>query len=454
MDETGLRLAVDNLNPRGSVIDTPSQRQAASRALTPAGSFDAKNPQSTGQNVLRLTIEQVPHMAYMLNHQFEVIWLNDTAQAGLPGLPQPLPPTMGDRSIFKLLLEGDDALTANHTAMLRMNLALAKEIVPLENILRPLHGMPAARLGVLEQLYSEVESFDANMARARHVVNRVPLRLASSEKNHEHLETEHTAFATCFREGIFIVVSPRESDASELQRFLGRRDIVKHTLLSKRMPVLCDMVVSATTLQDSAKIRSELPPDEYFELITQIWSLADEMFRAHYGTRGKDAGDGLVGYFFPQPDSHYLMNAVHCALVLKTAMARLSKAWQLRKNWSTELYLNCGLNAGHEWLGAIHSANSETFVVLGEIVNHTSHLSNLARFGRIWATKNSISKIPTEARKTIDFGIERTNAHGQRNLAPSSYARVSTLPHDASMHANDLRDIAHLAVTEIRNVRH
>ena len=185
---------------------------------------------------------------------------------------------MGDRSIFKLLLEGDDALTTNHTAMLRMNLALAKEIVPLENILRPLHGMPAARLGVLEQLYSEVESFDANMARARHVVNRVPLRLASSEKNHEHLETEHTAFATCFREGIFIVVSPRESDASELQRFLGRRDIVKHTLLSKRMPVLCDMVVLATTLQDSAKIRSELPPDEYFELMTQIWSLAAPAF--------------------------------------------------------------------------------------------------------------------------------------------------------------------------------
>ena len=86
MDETALRLAVDNLNPRGNVIDTPSQLQAASRAITPAGSFDAKNPQSTGQNVLRLTIEQVPHMAYMVNHQFEVIWLNP----GLTGIKKSL----------------------------------------------------------------------------------------------------------------------------------------------------------------------------------------------------------------------------------------------------------------------------------------------------------------------------------------------------------------------------
>ena len=231
IDESGLRLAVHNLNPRSTVIDTQLQRTAESRALTPAGSFDAKNPQNAGQNVLRLTIEQVPHMAYMVNHQFEVIWLNDTAQAGLPGLSKPLPPATGDCSIFKLLLGSDDALTANHAAMLRMNLALAKESVPLENILRPLRGIPSARLGVLEQLYGEVESIGANMAGARHGVNKVPLRLTSSEKNREHLETEHTAFATYFREGIFVVVSPRESDASELQRFLGRRDIVKHTLL-------------------------------------------------------------------------------------------------------------------------------------------------------------------------------------------------------------------------------
>ena len=57
------------------------------------------------------------------------------------------------------------------------------------------------------------------------------------------------------------------------------------------------------------------------------------VFRKYYGTYGKHVGDGMVYYFFPQPDSSYIFNAVACAQELKIAMKKISKAWQLRKNW-------------------------------------------------------------------------------------------------------------------------
>jgi adenylate cyclase len=201
------------------------------------------------------------------------------------------------------------------------------------------------------------------------------------------------------------------------------------------------------------KICSELPPDEYFELINKIWSTAGEVFRSYYGTYGKHVGDGMVYYFFPQPDSNYIFNAAVCAMELKQAMARLSKEWQLRKNWINELYLNTGLNEGQEWLGTFHTATSVEFVVLGETINHTARLSDLARFGQVWATKNFISRLPPDKRDKVEFGIERVGGNGQRLLVQSSYSRVGNLVDLESGRNIKLQDIAGLAVTEIRSIK-
>ncbi len=161
----------------------------------------------------------------------------------------------------------------------------------------------------------------------------------------------------------------------------------------------------------------------------------------------------MVYYFFPQPDSNYVMNAVVCAQEIKTAMARLSKEWQLRKNWVNELYLNIGLNEGQEWLGTFQTATSVEFVVLEETINQTARLSEMARFGQVWSTKNFMSKLPPEHRDRVDFGIERVGANGQRMLVQSSYSRVSNVVDVESGRYAKLQHIAGLAVTEIRNVK-
>jgi class 3 adenylate cyclase len=200
------------------------------------------------------------------------------------------------------------------------------------------------------------------------------------------------------------------------------------------------------------RICTELPPDEYFELINQIWATMEPIFRKYYGTHGKHVGDGMVYYFFPQPDCNYILNAITCAQEIKLAMRKISKEWQLRKNWVTELYLNTGINEGQEWLGVFHVDTKVEFTVLGDTINHTARLSDFARSGAIWATKNLLGKLSAEQRQHIKFGIRRKNEDGFEVLVNSSYSRVMELLEPGVRHNEKLSDIVTLPVTEIIDV--
>lgn len=91
--------------------------------------------------------------------------------------------------------------------------------------------------------------------------------------------------------------------------------------------------------------------------------------------------------------------------------------------------------------------------MLGETINQTARLSEMARFGQVWSTKNFMSKLPAECRDRVDFGIERVGANGQRMLVQSSYSRVGNVVDVESGRYAKLQDIAGLPVTEIRNVK-
>lgn len=396
---------------------------------------------ASAQDRLTLTIGQLPHPAYMVNYNFEVIWFNDHARRAIPEAFARLAPRTEERSIFNLLLAtGQGDLAPVHLQLLRFNLALAKERMEIAAICQPLQGPSAANIRLLEGLYRETEPVCAGP------IVELPLYLEGSEDDGEQ---NYAAYASYFREGILVILTPLEIDSNELLRLLSRRDMVIRNLLSKRLPVLTELAVLVADLQDSVKICSELPADEYFELINQIWSSAGDIFRKYYGTYGKHVGDGMVYYFFPQPDCSYIMNALTCAQELKLVIARLSKEWQLRKNWTNELYLNTGLNEGEEWLGTFQTATAVEFAVLGDTINHTARLSDFARFGQIWATKNFIERVPAGERKRVKFGIHRTGSDGQRLFVESTYSRLSNLIDLNSGRYEKLRDIGGVPITEI-----
>lgn len=413
----------DNTVP--PAIDT-DRRGTAAASPPPLRRMDTGAP--------RVTIDELGHPAYMINHSFELIWINQEARRHLLDVTE-LPANSDGRSLLKLL----PAEHRGWTSLLRFHIALAKGRLTADNFSTACRGLDPVSFAKMQAIYADV-SAEPPMS-----VLAAPISLPD-EKNGEQ---PYTAYASYFREGMLIVLLPERSENDAMLELLSRRDEVIRSLLRRRLPVLTDLAVMVADLQSSVKICAELPPEEYFELINEIWTTMAPIFRRYQATCGKHVGDGLVYYFFPQPDSDYLSNALACAQEAQLAMQKLSKAWQLRKNWFNELYLNTGITEGKEWLGTYQSATGVEFVVLGDTINQAARISDVARHGGIWASKNLIGKMSLKERERISYGVRRRAPDGRELFVESSFSFVSSLLEQDGTRLEKLRDIATLAITEI-----
>lgn len=390
---------------------------------------------------LRLTIDHIPHPAYMVNYNFEITWFNEEARVELLGAFENLPADISERNALNFMLKGKLGRNgANREELLQFYLMLGKGRFSRNDLMSVLTGQADAST---RQLVGALAGAQAN---GTLVQLPLSLRLENDELAH------YNVYASYYREGILFIHLPSHADSDSVLGLLERRDEVIRNLLKRRLPVLTDVAVLVADLQSSVRICTELPPDEYFELINQIWASMEPIFRRYYGTHGKHVGDGMVYYFFPQPDGNYILNALKCAREMKSVMRTISKEWQLRKNWLNELYLNTGLNEGHEWLGIFHIETKVEFTVLGDTINHAARLSDFARSGSIWATKNLIGKLPEQDRQRVKFGIRRKDTDGREIFVGATYSRISELADLKGAYSEKLNEIAALPVTEILDI--
>lgn len=428
------------------LFSTPPARSG--RPASPGASFTPRSAQKAtiagGSVGLQLTLDEVTHPAYMFNYSFELVWYNEPARKELLGNFDRLPSDSEDRHVLPMLFKGLGMWPEVHQLdMVRANLGLAKSRLSKDVLLNTCRQLPIVLQTQIAQLYDEAPTSETGRAAA----TVLPVDLVSENGR----SRPHRLVATYFREGIFVVCTPEEEPTGSLAEFLSRRDLVIRSLLKKRLPVVTPLAVLVADLQGSTRICSELPPEEYFELINEIWTSMEPIFRKYFATHGKHVGDGMVYYFFPQPDSHYVYNAVCCAEELKEEMRKISAAWQLRKGWFNELFLNIGLHEGTEWLGTFQTATSIEFAVLGDSINQAARLSDFARWGAIWGTKSLIGKLTAEEKSKLVYGVRRKNQDGREVFIESTFAQVEAL---VDVKGNEkLQDIAALPVTEIQRMR-
>jgi class 3 adenylate cyclase len=430
-----------NERDRGEVSRMPDRSPAPPTAPSALPNIVPLDPE---RRALQLSIDDIPHPAYMVNHNFEVVWFNDLARQRLLGKFKALASRTESRNVFMMLIEGSAGRPAGYRRdLLGLHLSIAKERLSKASIMGACRDLSSEHAALMDSLYTEAEGSGG------HAIVESPLELRDESAD----AGIWRVYATYYREGILFVYVPGGSVSSALLEFLSRRDVVIKNLLRRRLPVLTQLAVLVADLQNSVKICSELPPEEYFELINEIWSGMCPIFRKYYSSHGKHVGDGMVYYFFPQPDSNYIFNALACAQELRLAMKKISKSWQLRKNWFNELYLNIGLQEGQEWLGTFQSETNVEFAVLGDTINHAARLSDFARFGAVWATKNFVSKLTPEERARVEFGINRRNEGDREHFVASSYSQLGSLVDLDLERYEKLRVIATLSITEIRSVK-
>src|SRR5450830_103361 len=422
-------------------LTEPSAQSVSAQSVTVSIKNAPQTVTPAKSSVLRLTIDHIPFPAYMVNYNFEITWFNEEARTDLLGAFDHLPPDIKERNALSYLLKGRLGRDgANREELLQFYLLLGKGRFSRNDLMNILTGQADATSKQREESLAEL--------RPNGTLVQLPLilRLENDEV------ARYNVYASYYREGILFIHLPSHAESDSLLGLLERRDEVIRNLLKKHLPVLTDVAVLVADLQSSVRICTELPPEEYFELINQIWATMEPIFRHYYGTHGKHVGDGMVYYFFPQPDCNYIYNALKCANQIRDVMRTISKEWQVRKKWLNELYLNTGINEGQEWLGVFHIETKIEFTVLGDTINHAARLSDFARHGSLWATKNLMGKLTAEERNNIRFGVRRQD-HDQREVfVNATYSRISELVDLASPRHEKLRDISALAVTEILEV--
>jgi len=390
------------------------------------------------QESLNVSIDSIPYPAYMINYECGLVWLNEAAQQSF-FMDACIPDRAEDRSVIPKLLEWAKNLNeVDKDILFKSHFNVVKHRLSKDILSRTILSLPQEERHWLENCYEQSKS---------------PKNTLIQDTTLDHpTNVNKRIIAISFREGVLFTYVPKDADANQLLEWLSHRDSVIRTLLSQRLPVLTPVAAMVADLQNSVRICSELPPDEYFQLINEIWSTLDPIFREYYGAYGKHTGDGMVYYFFPQPDNNYIMNAILCACKIRECMRVISHNWALKKGWTNQLFMNIGLNEGEEWLGTFKTNTSYELVVLGETINICGRLSDFARYGEIWATKNLVSKLNHAERDLIDYGVARKTLE-QEVFVSNSYAQISTLIDKDNLRHMKLIDISSTAVTQIRAIK-
>ncbi|NQV69121.1 MAG: MerR family transcriptional regulator [Pseudohongiella sp.] len=417
--------------------DVPSagRHRSPTRSLQP--------DMATSKFTLDSSIDELPGPTYLVNNNLELIWWNKKAEDSFFDIGSDLPNDLGSRNLIKLLFGTAAGKNPEQLMeLLKPHLAAAKKRLSQQALIKIYSDLNADELSVLELLYALVEPL------GKEPMVHFPTMLVGDDG----VLAPHDLYVSFYREGIFFTYSPVVLHNDFLLEFLSKRNRVIHELLNKRKPYLTDVTVMVADVQNSIKICSELPAEEYFDLINDIWQASAPIFRKYYGTYGKHAGDGMVYYFFPQPDCDYKQNAIECALELKQMMKDITRQWQSRKGWFSDIFLNIGLNEGQEWFGSYHAGDHVEFTLLGDTINYASRISDFARNGSIWATKNMLNQIPQPIRGKISFGITRKTRDEETVFVTDTYASIGSIMEDYHQNTEKFKNIQTIPITEIRAI--
>ena len=394
------------------------------------------------------SIENLPGPAYMVNNNLELIWWNEQADnsffntdsdSGMPG-------DLESRNLLQLLFSTHVASDEDKLMeLLKPHIAAGKKRLSQQALIKIYSALDARQHSLLKQCFDEVEAV------GREPMLHYPALLPAVDPT-SGSPSPYDLYICFYREGILFTFSPVQLNDDYLLDFLSKRNHVINELLKKRKPHLTNVTVMVADVQNSTRICSELPAEEYFELINSIWQRSEPIFRKYYGTYGKHAGDGMVYYFFPQPDCDYKLNAIQCSLELQALMKTITLEWQARKGWFSDIHLNFGLNEGQEWFGSYHAGGHVEFTVLGETINFASRISDFARNGSIWATKSMLNQIPLAQRQKVNFGITRRTLNNESVFVTDTYANLGSLLDEQAINNQKFREVEMLPITEIRSI--
>jgi len=143
-------------------------------------------------------------------------------------------------------------------------------------------------------------------------------------------------------------------------------------------------------LQGFTSLSERIPPEDLVDILSRYLSIMAETVISAEGTIDKFLGDGLMAVFnapLAQPD--HVLRACESALNLKDAIARFHR--QLTPD--LQLHIRIGVNTGEAVVGNIGARNALSYTAIGDAVNLTRRLQEVADPGQILMSESALHHV-------------------------------------------------------------
>ena len=198
----------------------------------------------TGQRVT-LSVDDIETPAYLINHKFEIEWINNAAEERIFMKDVKNIRTAESRNIFKLFFNWEfNAGIQNWQSIIDFHMSFVKSRNSRDYIPKMYTDITNTETNLLENTYDRVTPVPKELIRESFV--NIVRTNGSSES--------YRVYTSFFREGLLFVYVPANSLIEEITQFLSGRENVIKDLLQKRLPTMVSFCVLFADLQNSVRI--------------------------------------------------------------------------------------------------------------------------------------------------------------------------------------------------------
>ena len=223
-----------------------------------------------------------------------------------------------------------------------------------------------------------------------HFYTREDIDLLETLTNHGAIAIENARLAEQMKEEITVRTDLARYISPQVVEQIIKKDRQVNFGVDKKV-----VTVLISDIRNFTKITENYPPEQLVQILNEYFTEMAKIIFENQGSLDKYIGDAIVAVFgslIPLENSAEF--AVRAAAQMMKRMTALNERWA--DKYRLVMNIGIGINTGEVFLGNVGSPERMEFTVIGDTVNVTSRLSDMAQAGHILTTRETLACLSSD----------------------------------------------------------